>query len=206
MAIARLPYEVMRLNPPSWGFWAGRSPARAPRSGAGGGAGGGTPPPQRFLRSCWAGEGLWAHQEGKMGQKWVCFGLLRPARFRQDESKEVHEVGSKRPSSGCNGVHVLSLYPLIWRSLTRVSVSPQPPQDGRWAIFAPVSYKNMALGDAGLEGGTVPWRPTRIPGLAVGGRAHTETTVLDQVKKSQQNRAPAWGSCKCSSGEGKGGG
>jgi hypothetical protein len=27
-------------------------------------------------------------------------------------------------------------------------------------------------------------------------RAHTETTVLDQVKKSQQNRAPAWGSCQ----------
>jgi hypothetical protein len=39
-----------------FGLRAGRSPASAPRSGAGGGAGGGTPPPQRFLRSCWAGE------------------------------------------------------------------------------------------------------------------------------------------------------
>jgi hypothetical protein len=29
-----------------------------------------------------------------------------------------------------------------------------------------------------------------------GKRAHTETTVLDQVKKSQQNRAPAWRSCQ----------
>jgi hypothetical protein len=29
---------------------------------------------------------------------------------------------------------------------TRVSMSPQPPQDGRWAIFAPASYKNMVLG------------------------------------------------------------
>jgi hypothetical protein len=58
-----------------------------------------------------------------MGQKMVCFGQLRPTRSRQDESKEVHEVGSKRPSLGCNGVHVLSLYPLIWRSLS----SPMMP-------------------------------------------------------------------------------
>ena len=107
----------MRLNPPSWGFWAGRSPARAPRSGAGGGAGGGTPPPQRILRSCWAGEGLWAYQEGQMGQKMVCFAALSGTRSRQDASKEVHEAGRIRPSSGSNGGHVLSLYPLIWRSL-----------------------------------------------------------------------------------------
>jgi hypothetical protein len=33
---------------------------------------------------------------------------------------------------------------------TRVSVSPQPSQDGRWAIFVPASYKNMALGEAEL--------------------------------------------------------
>jgi hypothetical protein len=79
------------------------------RSGAGGG--------ERFLRSCWAGEGLWTCQEGQMGQKMVCFAGLSGTRSRQGESKEVHEVGSKRPSSGCNGVHVLSLYPLIWRSL-----------------------------------------------------------------------------------------
>jgi hypothetical protein len=54
-----------------------------------------------------------------MGQKLVCFGPLWHARSRQDESRELHEVGSKRPSSGCNGVHVLSLYPLIWRLLSR---------------------------------------------------------------------------------------
>jgi hypothetical protein len=52
-----------------------------------------------------------------MGQKMVRFAQLGAARSRQDESIEVHEVGSKRPSSGCNGGHVLSLYPLIWRSL-----------------------------------------------------------------------------------------
>jgi hypothetical protein len=84
--LTRLPYEGMRLNPPSWGFWAGRSPARAPRSGAGARAqGGGAPPPQRILRSCWAGEGLWACQKGQIGQKMVRFGLLGAARSRQDE-------------------------------------------------------------------------------------------------------------------------
>jgi hypothetical protein len=29
-----------------------------------------------------------------------------------------------------------------------------------------------------------------------GKRAHTETTVLGQLTKNQQNRAPAWGSCQ----------
>jgi hypothetical protein len=29
-----------------------------------------------------------------------------------------------------------------------------------------------------------------------GNRAHTQTTVLDQLKKSQQNRATAFGSCQ----------
>jgi hypothetical protein len=41
-----------------------------------------------------------------MGQKMVRFAQLGAARSRQDESIEVGEVGSKRPSSGCNnGVH-----------------------------------------------------------------------------------------------------
>jgi hypothetical protein len=52
-----------------------------------------------------------------MGQKMVCFGSLRLTISRQDETIEVHEVGSERPSSGGNGGHVLSLYPLTWRSL-----------------------------------------------------------------------------------------
>ena len=58
--------------------------------------------PRKFWRSYWAGEGLWAYQEGQMGQKMVCFGSLRLTRSRQDESIEVGEVGSKRPS--CFGV------------------------------------------------------------------------------------------------------
>jgi hypothetical protein len=52
-----------------------------------------------------------------MDQKMVRFGSLRLTRSRQDESIEVGEVGSKRPSSGGNGGHVVSLYPLAWRSL-----------------------------------------------------------------------------------------
>jgi hypothetical protein len=66
----------------------------------GGAQGGERPRPRIFLRSCWAGEGLWAYQEGQIGQKMVRFGSLRPTRSRQDESMEVGEVGSKRPSSG----------------------------------------------------------------------------------------------------------
>jgi hypothetical protein len=40
-----------------------------------------------------------------MGQKMDCLGHRGTVRSRQDESKEVGEVGSKRTSSGCNGVH-----------------------------------------------------------------------------------------------------
>jgi hypothetical protein len=38
-----------------------------------------------------------------------------------------------------------------------VSMSPQPPQDSRWAIFVPASYKNMALGEPELQ----VWRGLR---------------------------------------------
>jgi hypothetical protein len=41
-----------------------------------------------------------------MGQKMVRFAELCGTRSRQDASKEVHEAGRIRPSSGCNGVHV----------------------------------------------------------------------------------------------------
>jgi hypothetical protein len=61
-----------------------------------------------------AGEGLWAYQEGQMGQKMGCFGQLRPTRSRQDESIEVGEVGSKRPPLGCNGVHIVWCSGLIF--------------------------------------------------------------------------------------------
>jgi hypothetical protein len=57
-----------------------------------------------------------------MGQKLVCLGLRGTARSRQDESKEVHEAGRIRRSSGGKGRHVLLLYPLIWRSLKRIGI------------------------------------------------------------------------------------
>jgi hypothetical protein len=86
-------------------------------------------PAQRILRSCWAGEGLWAYQEGQMGQKMGCFEALRGTRSRQDESIEVGEVGSKRPSLGCNGVHVVRWIGLIFRLLvgsSSASADPRP--------------------------------------------------------------------------------
>jgi hypothetical protein len=62
-----------------------------------------------------------------MGQKMGCFGQLRPTRSRQGESIEVGEVGSKRPSLGCNGVHVTWWGPLIARSSAATAISkPQP--------------------------------------------------------------------------------
>jgi hypothetical protein len=108
--------------------------AQPGRSGAGGGAqGGGTPPPQRFLRSCWAGEGLWACQEGQMGQKMVCFAGLSGTGSRQDESKEVHEVGSKRPSlfgeqhRPCRFAVPPDMAVTGWRSLPAECAQKAPP-------------------------------------------------------------------------------
>jgi hypothetical protein len=85
-----------------WASRAGRSPAWAPRSGAGGRAGGGTPPPQRFLRSYWVGEGLWACQKGQIGQKLVRFGQLGAARSLQDELIE------RRPENRGPMTHIKS--------------------------------------------------------------------------------------------------
>jgi hypothetical protein len=117
--------------PLSWGFGLG---VRATRSGAGEGAGKrGTPPLQRFLRSWWVGEGLWAYQEGQMGQKIVRLGLRGTTRSRQCESKEVHEVGSKRPSLGCNGVHVVWWIGLIFRLL---HTGQAPAARVVWKVFA----------------------------------------------------------------------
>ena len=64
-------------------------------------------PFRKFGRGGWAAEGLWGHQERQMGQKLPLCGQLGPTRSRQDESKEVGEVGSKRTSSGGNGGHFL---------------------------------------------------------------------------------------------------
>jgi hypothetical protein len=57
---------------------------------------------------------------------------------------------------------------------TRVSVSPQPTQDGRWAIFVPASYKNMTLGEAELLA-------VRRSGVAIGqkNRLASHCALLD---------------------------
>jgi hypothetical protein len=53
-----------------------------------------------------------------MGQNLPLCGQLGAARSRQDESKEVGgQVGSKRTSSGCNGVHHVCWGGLIFRLL-----------------------------------------------------------------------------------------
>jgi hypothetical protein len=54
-----------------------------------------------------------------------------------------------------------------------------------------------SAGAHSCEGGTVPRTMAANPVIKLGGnRAHTQTTVLDQLKKSQQNRATAFGSCQ----------
>jgi hypothetical protein len=78
--------------------------------------------------------GLWAYQEGQMDQKMVCFGQLRSTRSRQDESMEVGEVGSKRPSLGCNGVHVVRWVGLIFRLLPPHSSWPHQRPDAVCAV------------------------------------------------------------------------
>jgi hypothetical protein len=101
-----------------WASWAGRSPARAPRSGAGGGAGGERPRPSGFCAVAGRERASGPTRRAKWAKNWFALGhSVRATRSRQDESKEVHEAGRIRPPLGCNGVHVLSLYPLIWRSL-----------------------------------------------------------------------------------------
>ena len=86
--------------------------------------------PRKFWRSCWAGEGIWAYQEGQMGRKMVRFAALSGTRSRQDESIEVGEVGSKRPSLGCNGVHVVRCSGLIfWLLMLMIAMSERYLQE-----------------------------------------------------------------------------
>jgi hypothetical protein len=66
-----------------------------------------------------------------MGQKMVRFAQLGAARSRQGESMEVGEVGSKRPSSGGNGGHVLSLYPLMYTDMAVVARGGRGRRRGR---------------------------------------------------------------------------
>jgi hypothetical protein len=60
----------------------------------------------------------------------VRFGQLGAARSRQDESIELGEVGSKRPSLGCNGVHVVWCSGLIFWLLADDDVDEDDDEDG----------------------------------------------------------------------------
>ena len=54
---------------------------------------------------------------GGQAEKWPFVLHFVTPRSRQDASIECRVGGSKRPSSGCNGVHVVCLKPLFRRSL-----------------------------------------------------------------------------------------
>ena len=62
-----------------------------------------------------------------MGPETVLVGQLGAARSRQDEPIEVGEVGSKRPSLGGTGGHV------VWCSGLRNKVFSAPKDSARYA-------------------------------------------------------------------------
>jgi hypothetical protein len=94
---------------------------RAPPGGAGVQPCTAGAPLENFGRSGWPAEGLWGYQGGvKWAKTCPCVGSwLGATRSRQDESNEVHEAGRIRRSLRGKEGHVVSLYPLIWRSLGR---------------------------------------------------------------------------------------
>ena len=61
--------------------------------------------------------GRFGGQGGGLGQKMPFVGQPGTPRSRREEHFGIWEVGSKRPSSGGKGGHVLCLNPLIWRLL-----------------------------------------------------------------------------------------
>jgi hypothetical protein len=67
-----------------------------------------------------------------MGPKTVLVGQLGAARSRQDESIEVSEVGSKRPSLGGTGGHVTWCSPLIVRSSFFITHLPPRSMTAPW--------------------------------------------------------------------------
>jgi hypothetical protein len=67
---------------------------------------------------------------------------------------------------------------------TGVSMSPQPPQDGRWTIFAPASYKNMAFGEAQL-----------VVGVRAAGLLLKELLFIEE-----RHNQPVRGACRSGTG------
>jgi hypothetical protein len=77
---------------------------------------------------------------------------------------------------------------------TGVSMSPQPPQDGRWAMFVPASYKNMTSGEAQLPIPTIPNkdRPTRRPQPERGPRCQCAASGGGGGQCRGPREPPAW--------------
>jgi hypothetical protein len=98
-----------------FGLRAGRSPARAPRSGAGGGRRGGERPRSSdFCAVAGRERASGPTRRAKWVKKWFALRHSAARDLVKDESIEVGEVGSKRPSLGCNGVHVVWCSGLIF--------------------------------------------------------------------------------------------
>jgi hypothetical protein len=70
---------------------------------------------------------------------------------------------------------------------TRVSVSPQPPQDGRWVIFVPASYKNMTSGEAQLANWLRPAYSLVRPesGIVFSAKVYRTRKPHDGLRKTQ---------------------
>jgi hypothetical protein len=77
-----------------------------------------------------------------MGQNLPLCAQLGATRSRQDESNEVHEAGRIRRPSGGKGGHVLSLHPLIWRSLSLSKNGRARRHTNGWARNASIVYTN----------------------------------------------------------------
>ena len=69
-----------------------------------------------------------------MGQKMVRFAQLGAARSRQDESIEVGEAGSKRPSSG-RGTTAPICHVFAWSSTTEKSAHSKTHGITTWSFF-----------------------------------------------------------------------
>jgi hypothetical protein len=91
---------------------------------------------------------IWPWQDGRCQKSvsWSDYWHIPRHRFLVGLCLEVR-VANCPPNKDCT---VAMGYCMASDHDTRVGMSPQPPQDGRWATFVTVSYKNMALGEAQL--------------------------------------------------------
>jgi hypothetical protein len=143
-----------------------------------GGAQGGVhpPPPRRFLRSCWVGEGLSAYQEGQMGQNFVRFAAGDTARSRQDEpiERRPEEQGTQDAEKTNEGM----------RTSDAMAIEPPPYEgmrlnssQGLWAGRSPAQVPCSGAG-----GGTPP-RPSDFCAVAGWERASGSTRRAKWAKK-----------------------